>query len=190
MNELKKLDDKVYELIQNASDKKMARQTLNYYLYDEGSVLSLLELGITEAVKNQDLSIYDTFEKAFVNECYAKYKTTFGFARFCILAGMYQQFFKIDHHAKSEKHLYVILMSNQSVKIGIAHDVDRRYSQIKASSGMEIIKHWESDLLEDAYVLETKLHKKFKKHRLKGEYFNINYDEAVAQAKEVAMISG
>ena len=65
MNDLKKLDDKVYELILNASDKEMARQTLNYYLYDEGSVLSLLELGITEAVKNQDLSIYHTFEKAF-----------------------------------------------------------------------------------------------------------------------------
>lgn len=191
MNELKKLDDKVYELLKDASDKETARRALDYYLYDEGSVLSLLEFGISESIRKDDLGIYNTMEKAFDNECFARYSTIFGFVKFCVFSGMIEQFFKIEQLSrKGKKHLYVILMSNKSVKIGIAHDIGRRYSQIKASSGMEILNHWESGLLEDAYVLEAKLHKKFKKFRLKGEYFAIDYDKAVKQAKQIAMIGG
>ena len=79
---------------------------------------------------------------------------------------------------------------NGSVKIGIASDIERRYSQIKSSCGMKIVKHWESNLLADAHSIEQQLHKHFKKHRLNGEYFNIDYDEAVEQAQQIAMIGG
>lgn len=189
MNELRELDEEVCELLENALDEERARRALNYYFYDEGSVLSLLEFGISESIRKNDLNIYSTIEKSFDNECYSKYSTIFGFVKFCVLSGMLQQFFKIEQlPRKGKKHLYVILMSNQTVKIGIAHDVGRRYSQIKASSGMEIVNHWESGLLEDACVMEAKLHKEYKKFRLKGEFFVVDYDKAVKRAKQITMI--
>jgi len=186
---MKELDKEIYRIIDNASDKERARRALEYYLYDKGSVLSLLEFGITESIRQDDMTIFEKFEKAFEYECYVKYSDCFGFLTFCAFSGLIVQFFKKEKSAvKGEKHLYVIQMSNGSVKIGIASDIERRYSQIKSSCGMKIVKHWESNLLADAHLIEQQLHKHFKKHRLNGEYFNVDYDEAVIQANE--MIGG
>ena len=195
MNELKdsmkELDEKVYRIIDEAFDKERASQALEYYLNGNGSPLSLIELGISEAIRTQDLNIYDTLREAYGLECYANKLGNLSLTNFCIDSGLFCQFFKVERSAgKGSKHLYVIQMSNESVKIGIAYDIKRRYSQIKASSGMEIVKHWESEKTINALVFETALHRKYKDKRLKGEYFNIDYDEAVEQAQQIAMIGG
>lgn len=195
MNELKQklkeLDDRVYEIINNASDKERAQQAKRYYQDGEGSPLSLIELGIAESIQNDNLEIFATLQKAYRYDCEVQQLGNLSLTDFCIFSGLYSQFFRVEQRAGAgSKHLYVILMSNGSVKIGIAYDIDRRYSQIKASSGMEIKRHWESELIKDAYKLETKLHKIYKDKRLKGEYFNVDYDEAIKLAQEVAMIGG
>lgn len=195
MNELKQrlkeLDDKVYEIIDNSSDYERAEQAREYYLNDKGTPFSLIELGIFEAIKQDKLEIFDIMQKAFEYECYSKHFGNMSLTKFCIFSGLYVQFFKVVQSAgRGKKHLYVIQMSNGSVKIGIAYDIKRRYSQIQASSGMKITEHWESGLIEDAYVLETALHRKYRDKRLNGEYFDINYEEAVEQAQQIAMIGG
>lgn len=188
---LKELDDKVYEIIYNSSDHERAEQAKEYYLYDKGTPLSLIELGISEAIKQDKLEIFDTMREAFEYECNSKHFENISLTKFCIFSGLYVQFFKVVRSAGGgKKHLYVILMSNGSVKIGIAYDIKRRYSQIQASSGMKITEHWESGLIEYAYVLETVLHRKYRNKRLNGEYFDINYEEAVEQAQQIAMIGG
>jgi predicted GIY-YIG superfamily endonuclease len=148
-------------------------------------------LGIAESIRNDNLEIFATLQKAYRYDCEVQQLGNLSLTDFCIFTGLFSQFFKIEQLAKRGwKHLYVILMTNGSVKIGIAHNIERRYSQIKASSVMEIIKHWESELIDGACELETTLHKKYKNKRLKGEYFNIDYNEAVEQAKQIAMIEG
>ena len=75
----------------------------------------------------------------------------------------------------SNKCLYAILMSNNSVKIGVATDINRRFSQIQSSSGMTIKKAIYTDIFKNAHSEETRLHRKYKKHRMNGEYFNIMF---------------
>ena len=92
------------------------------------------------------------------------------------------------------KRLYAILMDNDTVKIGIATDTERRFSQIKSSSGMEIKEAVYTEVFEDAKKEETNLHRKYKKERLNGEYFDIPYDfakkelELIASERKIALI--
>ena len=84
----------------------------------------------------------------------------------------------------SNKSLYVIKMSNDSVKIGIATDVRRRFSQIKSASGMKIEKAVYTDIVPDAHKIENKLHRIFKAQRLNGEYFLVGFSAAVKELKK------
>ena len=86
--------------------------------------------------------------------------------------------------------VYVILFDDESVKIGVSKDPKKRINTISHSSGKKIVESWFSDLLENAFDVEHKAHKRFSEKRLKGEYFRISYTDALeAIAKEIAMIS-
>jgi predicted GIY-YIG superfamily endonuclease len=73
------------------------------------------------------------------------------------------------------KCLYLIEMSNGTIKIGIAKDVERRISQIKSASGMDIKKCLYTSTFENAQKYENKLHKKYKDDRKNGEYFSTSF---------------
>lgn len=86
--------------------------------------------------------------------------------------------------------VYAILFDDESVKIGVSKDPKKRINTISHASGKKIVKSWFSDLLENAFDVEHKVHKRFSEKRLKGEYFRISYTDALeAIAKEIAMIS-
>lgn len=187
MENLKELDNRVYEIIASASDKVRAEQALDYYLYEKGNVFSLMELALSEAINGNYVN-YKTLEKAFDYDCVAHGLREYSLIGFCMTTGLYHLFKREHTVTKRKKHLYVIKMSNGSVKIGIACDTERRFRQITSSSGMSIESRWESELIENAYMYETALHKRYKEKRLKGEYFDIDFDEAVLQAQQIAMI--
>lgn len=71
------------------------------------------------------------------------------------------------------------------VKIGIAHDVKFRMSQMQVGCPfkLSLLASWKSD---DALIEEEILHDRYDKHRVRGEWFNIPDAELIVLLSEVA----
>lgn len=81
-------------------------------------------------------------------------------------------------------------MDNDTVKIGIAFDVEERKNSIQNSSGAEVLKFCRTDYIDstDAHKIEIACHKTFKAQRIKGEFFRITFEEARAELEKYAPI--
>lgn len=81
------------------------------------------------------------------------------------------------------KHVYIFDMDNELVKIGVSNNVRARMSTITNSSGFAVIRHHETEPMDDgnAYALESSLHRHFAAQRARGEYFKITFEEACAE---------
>lgn len=88
----------------------------------------------------------------------------------------------------SNKRIYAIQMSNGTTKIGIATNMERRISQIKSSSGMNIEKAIYTDIFKDAHKNEKELREKFKNHRENGEYFSIPFTDIEKEIMKIAKL--
>ena len=75
----------------------------------------------------------------------------------------------------SIKCLYLLEMSNGTIKIGIAENVERRLYQIEHASGMCVKKCIYTDAFAEAQKYESSLHKKYKNDRKNGEYFSTSF---------------
>lgn len=84
------------------------------------------------------------------------------------------------------KYLYVLEFTNGTVKIGITKEKERRMKAISSASGMDITRSYFTGKIDNVQNLETELHRYFKDKRLNGEFFNINFDEAVAEVNKRA----
>lgn len=69
-----------------------------------------------------------------------------------------------------EKYIYIISNARNELKIGITNDIERRKREIQTSNSEGIaIEHYE--LREFPSQIETKLHRRFQKNRMSGEWF-------------------
>lgn len=76
-----------------------------------------------------------------------------------------------------------ILESDDGCKIGRSKEVAARIKQLEGGSPTPYARVWESEPCENASAIEAILHKRFDKHWLKGEWYDISFDEAVTAAK-------
>ncbi len=78
------------------------------------------------------------------------------------------------------KHVYVLLFSNDTIKIGISNSVRRRGDTIIGHSGLEIILWCFSERLDDSEArrVEACCHKHFANRRIRREFFDVSFDEA------------
>lgn len=76
-------------------------------------------------------------------------------------------------------HVYVLLMSDGHVKIGRSINPGKRIASIVSSNQYTLSKHWVSQKVRKYEKLETSAHRYFSNDRVGGEYFAINFDEAV-----------
>ena len=76
--------------------------------------------------------------------------------------------------------VYVLELKNNTVKIGVTQNIERRKSELQRQSGLEICREWHTDLLDRniAYKVETLCHDEFKEQRGIGEYFTVPFDDA------------
>lgn len=86
------------------------------------------------------------------------------------------------------QQLYLMENSAGLFKIGISAKPQRRLSQVKNASGLDVklLATWETE--EDAYTVEQRLHKTFKDQRKHGEWFeglSISLIESSEVLKEV-----
>lgn len=82
-----------------------------------------------------------------------------------------------------DKYLYILEFSNKTVKIGITKEKEKRMKAISSASGMAITRSYITEKIDNVQDLETELHRTFKEKRLNGEFFDIGFEEAVAELK-------
>lgn len=82
--------------------------------------------------------------------------------------------------------VYVLEMSNCTVKIGITGNFKKRKLEIENASGMGVIRHCHSKYIDakEARDFESYLHGVFEENRAKGEFFNIDFEEARQRLQE------
>lgn len=71
--------------------------------------------------------------------------------------------------------VYVMTMSGRT-KIGISTDLAKRKRQLANASGVDVVLRSSREFagLASAKVVEGALHRKFGRHRLNGEWFNVD----------------
>ena len=86
---------------------------------------------------------------------------------------------------------YAMKMNNNLVKIGHTSDMDDRISRVENESGWQVTDEHHSPELErtDARRIERTLHRKYAHVKVKGEYFNADFDDVSDQLdREVELI--
>lgn len=83
--------------------------------------------------------------------------------------------------------LYVMGEADGPRKIGIARDVRKRLHAIRSSSLLEASVLHERELGDDAWRVEAHAHKLLKAQRIRGEWFDVTTEAAIA-AIEAALL--
>ena len=81
---------------------------------------------------------------------------------------------------KPKSVVYVLNFSNDTVKIGVTQDIERRKKTLCGMSGLKIKREWNTDLLERgiAYKIEKFSHDELNPQRTQGEFFAVPFDDA------------
>ena len=79
--------------------------------------------------------------------------------------------------------VYVLLMSNLTVKIGMTKDLTDRIKQIQAETGLFVLDFDSTKFMprEDAVALEAALKEKFAPYAMGGEFFDVRFRDVIAQ---------
>ena len=83
-----------------------------------------------------------------------------------------------------EKHIYIFKAETGECKIGVSNNVDKRRSAIEMQGGKPIIELFYTTKCFNAYEIENIMHKHFADKRLIGEWFDVDFDNAVSVLKE------
>lgn len=84
------------------------------------------------------------------------------------------------------KYLYVLEFPNGTVKIGITKEKGKRMKAISSASGMDITRSYFTGKIDNVQNLEAELHRHFKDKRLNGEFFDVDFESAVAEVEKRA----
>ena len=84
-------------------------------------------------------------------------------------------------------HLYILQSEDGPVKIGITGDPHKRIGAIRTASGREFCRVYVSPAIEAAAAIEVRLFQRFRDRRLPGEWFSIEFREALDAADEIGL---
>ena len=82
-------------------------------------------------------------------------------------------------YGRTELYVYFIRAGNQgAIKVGVARNVERRMATMQTGNAFELklMACIRCVSRNDAYNLEAKIHNKFKRQRIRGEWFQGNID--------------
>lgn len=143
------------------TDYELWVKVSRYILDGEGKSEILLEaatkISFNKAMSSSAMLLVDIYENEMFQKEDANYPYMIHSVREMITRNMITQ-----ESNSSSKRLYAIKMQNGTVKIGIATNANGRFSQIKASSGMNIEKVVYTDIFQNASKEENRLHKNSK----------------------------
>lgn len=98
------------------------------------------------------------------------------------------QLIKDNSNGKEVIYNYVMKNENGLVKIGISHDVEFRKRTLENAGGYYIPYVYKTISKIRAFDVESMLHDYFSLDRKLGEWFEINYDEAVKKTIEFSKL--
>lgn len=154
--------------------------TKNYINFNE-AFLTIASFGNFELAKKcMDIAEYEIFLESgclWERSHYAFVTTAVELAKGAILSSGSKPTLK-------NKYLYVLEFTNGTVKIGITKEKEKRMKAISSASGMDITRSYFTEKIDNVQHLETALHRHFKRNRLNGEFFNIDFDTAVREVKK------
>jgi len=81
-------------------------------------------------------------------------------------------------------HLYIVKSKSGIIKIGRSSCPKRRIAEIAKATGTAVIKQYLSPLCLNAQTIERHLHKHFAEYRQEGEWFKVDFQTAVKEAKQ------
>lgn len=90
---------------------------------------------------------------------------------------------------KNQGKVYVLMNENSLVKIGTSANPNERKSRIETMSGYEVVNIYQSELCWNPYRIEAAAHKYFSNHRKQGEWFSVDFNDAVDIVKQLYEIS-
>lgn len=84
--------------------------------------------------------------------------------------------------------LYAFEMSDSTVKIGVSQQVKRRSLEVANATGLDVLRVHQTGLAPRAiaFRLEKRLHNLFADRNARNEFFNITFEEAVAELDKLA----
>lgn len=76
--------------------------------------------------------------------------------------------------------VYILLMSNGTVKVGMTKDLTDRIKQIQAQTGLDVLNYKSTPFMSinRARELENALKEKFAEYKISGEYFDMRFVDA------------
>ena len=138
------------------------------YLAENGQVYTQYELG--EMATMQLMLKYSTEYRAKFIIAFQKMKTA--------MLNMFKAKVLDDvlpQNNKLRQYIYVIKNPlNETIKIGVAQDVDKRIKQLQTGAGIELELIYKSMICSNAFAIERDVHEYFKEYRTFGEWFKIN----------------
>lgn len=138
------------------------------YLAENGQVYTQYELG--EMATMQLMLKYSTEYRAKFIIAFQKMKTA--------MLNMFKAKVLDDvlpQNNKLRQYIYVIKNPlNETVKIGVAQDVDKRIKQLQTGAGIELELIYKSMICSNAFAIERDVHEHFKEYRTFGEWFKVN----------------
>ena len=143
------------------------------YIAENGQTYSEYELG--ELATMQILLKYSTEFRAKFVIAFQKMKTS--------LMNMFkvkliEEVIPQDHRLR--QYVYVIKNPlNETVKIGVAQNVEKRLKQLKTGAGIELELLYKSMICSNAFNIEKDVHEFFKQYRTFGEWFKVNPDTVI-----------
>lgn len=138
------------------------------YLAENGQIYTQYELG--EMATMQLMLKYSTEYRAKFILAFQKMKTA--------MMNMFKAKVLDDvlpQNNKLRQYIYVVKNPlNETVKIGVAQDVDKRIKQLQTGAGIELELIYKSMICSNAFAIEKDVHKYFEEYRTFGEWFKIN----------------
>ncbi len=82
--------------------------------------------------------------------------------------------------AKDRKSVYIFDTDTGIVKIGVATDCDKRLATLSRTGGYKILNRFISQPIDNAFAIESAMHRHFASRCKCGEYFYCRFEDAVS----------
>ena len=76
-------------------------------------------------------------------------------------------------------HVYILQRPDGLIKIGFSTDPTKRLRSLETQGGFDAASAWVSVPVENAKAVEAKAHEKLAEHRVIGEWFKADFDDAI-----------
>ena len=88
--------------------------------------------------------------------------------------------FSIVEKEITPRHVYIVECHDETIKVGITEDIDRRFNQIENNSGKTIINKSWTEPIARAYEIEQQTLAYFDDYRINGEWLSgVEYNKVV-----------